>query len=155
MSCKALLGLRPCVGTVPARGRKPSGGAAVQARPTARPLGLLAAGLVALGVCPASAGAFECPAPQDRHGSGLLKETPAQIHRTAGLLASGDADNRVPEIVADLRKRHPGVRNAEIMNYLVTAYCPVVAQLSGLGDAEKQSRVDRFAEQAGQVLDRR
>lgn len=154
MSCKALLGLRPCVGTVPAGGRKPSGGAAVP-RPTVRLLGLLAAGLVVLGVCPTSAGAFECPAPQDRHGPGVLRETPAQTHRTAGLLASGDVDNRVPEIVDDLRRRYPGVRDAEIMNYLVTAYCPVVAQLSGLGDAEKQSRVDRFAEQAGQVLDRR
>ena len=142
MSCKALLGLRPCVGTVPAGGRN-------------RLLGLLAAGLVVLGVCPTSAGAFECPAPQDQHGPGVLRETPAQIHRTAGLLASGDVDNRVPEIVDDLRRRYPGVRNAEIMNYLVTAYCPVVAQLSGLGDAEKRSRVDRFAEQAGQVVDRR
>ena len=123
--------------------------------PTARPLGLLVAGLVILGFCPTSAGAFECPAPQDQRGPGLLRETPAQIHRTASLLGSGDAGNHVPEIVAGLRKRHPGVRNAEIMNYLVTAYCPVVARLSGLGDAEKQSRVDRFAEQAGRVVDRR
>ncbi len=172
MSCEALLGLSPCVGfTVPAAAQQtptpppagtPAGdrkllesGTAIQARLTARLLGLLAAGLVVLGFCPASAGAFECPAPQDQHGPGLLGETPAQVHGTASLLASGDAGNRVPEIVADLRKRHPGVQNAEIMNYLVAAYCPVVARLSGLGDAEKQSQVDQFAEQAGQVVDRR
>ena len=172
MSCEALPCLSLCVGfTVPAAaqqtpapspactpagGRKlPESGAAIQARPTAWPLGLLAAGLVVLQFCPTSAGAFECPASQDQHGPGLLKETPAQIHGTASLLAAGDVDNRVPEIVADLRKRYPGVRNAEIMNYLVAAYCPVVARLSGLGDAEKQSRVDRFAEQAGRVVDRR
>ena len=124
----------------------------------ALPLGPIAASLVGLALCltsPAHAQAFKCPTPQDQKGPGLLKETPAQVHRTASLLASGDVGNRVPEIVTDLRKRHPGVRNTEIMNYLVTAYCPAVARLSGLSDAEKQSRVDQFASQAGQVVDRR
>ena len=82
----------------------------------------------------------------------MLKETAVQISRTADLLASGDEVNRVPEIVDGLRKRHPDVRNVELVNYLLTAYCPVVARMSGLGDAEKMSRLNRFASQASQVI---
>ena len=114
---------------------------------------LLALSLSAAFALPAAAQSWECPMPQDVHGPGVLMETSAQIQRTADLLASGDAGNRVPGIVADLRERHPGVRNAELMNYLVTAYCPVVARLSGLSDAEKRSRVDRFATQVSHVID--
>lgn len=124
---------------------------------TARPLGAVAASLIALGICsllPMSAQAFECPVLQEAQGPGVLKETPAQVRRTAALLGSGDAGNRVPEIVAELRKRHPGVRNAELVNYLVTAYCPGVARLSGLGDAEKKARTDRFASQAVRAVER-
>ena len=125
---------------------------------TAWPLGPVGAGLVALSLCSAPlapAGAFECPEPQDLQSLGVLKETSAQTRRTANLLDSGDAGNRVPEIIAELRERHPGVRNAEIVNYLVTAYCPVVARLSGLSDAEKTARVDRFASQVSRLVDRR
>ncbi len=127
----------------------------IRSLPRIRPLGLAAAIIVALGFCspmPASAQAFECPAPQDQHDPGALKETRAQVRRTARLLGSGDAGNRVPEIVTRLRHRHPGVQNAELLNYLVTAYCPVVDRMSGLGDAEKKSRLDRFASQASHVI---
>ena len=122
---------------------------------TARPFGSIAVGLAVLGLSsllPAQAQAFECPAPQDQQGPGVLKETAVQISRTADLLASGDEVNRVPEIVDGLRKRHPDVRNVELVNYLLTAYCPVVARMSGLGDAEKMSRLNRFASQASQVI---
>ena len=114
---------------------------------------LLALSLSAAFAFPVAAQSWECPTPQDVHGPGVLTETSAQIQRTADLLASSDASNRVPEIVADLRKRYPGVRNAELVNYLVTAYCPVVGRLSGLSDAERKSRVDRFATQVSHVVD--
>lgn len=126
---------------------------------TARPFGSIAVGLAVLGLssllpaqAQAQAQAFKCPAPQDQQGPGVLKETAVQISRTADLLASGDEVNRVPEIVDGLRKRHPDVRNVELVNYLLTAYCPVVARMSGLGDAEKMSRLNRFASQASQVI---
>jgi len=97
---------------------------------------------------PAAAQSLTCPVPQMPHGSGMLKESPSQIAETSSLLASGDAVNRAPEVVADLRKRYPGVADAEIENYLVTAYCPVAAKLNGLSVAEQQARVDQFARQA-------
>ena len=108
-----------------------------------------ATGLVCVGLAlPCAAQILECPTPQGVHGPGVLKETPIQIAQTGSLLASGDSVNRAPEVVADLRRRYPGVGDAELQNYLVTAYCPGVAKLSGLSVAEQQGRVEQFAKQA-------
>lgn len=96
----------------------------------------------------ATARSLGCPAPQAVHGPGVLKETPVQIAELGSLLASGDRVNRAPVVVADLRKRYPGVSNAEIANYLITAYCPVVAKLDGLSMAEQRARMEQFAHQA-------
>lgn len=97
---------------------------------------------------PAGAQSVECPTPQLGHGPHVIKESPAQIAEAGSFLASGDNVNRAPEMAADLRKRYPGVSDAEIENYLVTAYCPVAARLNGLGVTERRARVDRFAHQA-------
>jgi len=86
--------------------------------------------------------------PQTLHGTGVLKKSPTQIAATGSFLASGDTVNRVAEVVADLRKRYPGVADAEIENYLVMAYCPVAAKFNGLSVAEQRARVNQFARQA-------
>ena len=91
--------------------------------------------------------AFECPVPQPLPGPAVLKESAARTREVATLLGSGDVGNRVPVIGKDLRKRYPGVANAEVLNYLMAAYCPVVARLSGLGDMEKRARMDRVGSQ--------
>lgn len=107
-------------------------------------MGLACAGFA----LPCAAQTLACPMSQAVHGPGVLKETPVQIAETGNFLASGDGVNRAPEVVADLRKRYPGVGDAEIENYLVTAYCPVAAKLNGLSVAEQRARVDQFAHQA-------
>ena len=110
---------------------------------------VVAMGLVCTGFAlPAAAQSVECPKPHTVSGPGVLKESPAQIAEAGRFLASGDSVNRAPEMASDLRKRYPGVSNAEIENYLVAAYCPVAAKLNGLSVAERQARVDRFARQA-------
>ena len=96
--------------------------------------------------------AFECPTPQQLTSPDVLRETPARTAELATLLASGDVGNRIPVVVNDLRARYPGVQNAEIVNYLMTAYCPTVKQLTGLGDAEKQARMDSFMSRVSQVV---
>ncbi len=101
---------------------------------------------------PAAAQTLDCPIPQTVHGPGVLKETPVQIAETSRVLASGDSVSRVSEVVADLRKRYPGVEDAEIENYLVTAYCPAAAKLNGLSLAERKARVEQFAHQASVVV---
>jgi hypothetical protein len=88
--------------------------------------------------------ACECPVPQALPGPAVLRETPARTQALTALLGSGDLGNRVPILVKDLRDRYPGATHAEIANYLMAAYCPVVAQLSGLGDAEMRARMERF-----------
>ncbi len=71
---------------------------------------------------PAAAQSIECPTPQAGNGPGITKESSAQIAETGRFLASGDNVNRAPEVVAELRKRYPGVSDTELENYLVTAY---------------------------------
>ena len=111
-----------------------------------------------MGVCasllsmPTQALALECPMPQPLTRPGILKETPAQTTELANLLASGDDDNRIHVVIHDLRTRYPGIENAEIVNYLMAAYCPTVAQLTGLGPQEQQARTDRFLGQVVRIV---
>lgn len=103
------------------------------------------AAVLALALAALPAAALDCPVAQPNAAPGVIRETPAQIDRLANLLGSGDAANRVPDIVRDLRQRYPAAGSAEIVNFLVTAYCPVVNLASGLGDAEKQARLMAFS----------
>jgi len=97
--------------------------------------------------------AMECPTPQPAGWPDAIQETPAQISNLTELLRSGDLGNRIPMIVHDLRSRHPNAPSGELVNYLVTAYCPVVNGLTGLGDGEKQARLDAFTSQVVQAAD--
>lgn len=108
---------------------------------------LCAAALLAL--CLATpALALNCPAPETGAAAGSIRESQAAIDRLSALLATGDVANRVPELVADMRTRHPTAGGAAIANYLITAYCPVVNRLTGLGEAEKQQRLSSFSSTA-------
>jgi hypothetical protein len=121
-------------------------------RPDSRAIGIAVLLLAACTVLAAPTHALECPAPQPLTRPGVLRETPAQIAGMSNLLATGDVSNRVTVIVRDLRARYPGVENAELMNYLMAAYCPIVARLSGLGETEKQARMDSFVSQITQLI---
>ena len=96
--------------------------------------------------------ALECPAPHPLAGPGILNESPAKIHEVENLLVTGDDDNRIHVVVDDLRARYPGVQNAEMIDYLMAAYCPVVAQLSGIDEQDKHARMDRFVSQLSRII---
>ena len=85
--------------------------------------------------------AVECPAPQKLSRPGVLRETQQQIATTGALLAKGD---QTLAVLGELRKRYPGAESAEIVNYMIGAYCPIVAGRSDLSDADKQSLIARF-----------
>ncbi len=85
--------------------------------------------------------------PQPTAKPGILKETPAQMAAVGKQLAGGDTFNAIASATADLRIRYPGVESAEVVNYLVTAYCPAVAADNKLSEAQKKSAVDGFAAQ--------
>ena len=96
--------------------------------------------------------AIECPTPQPLARPGVLRETPAQIATVGKQLASGDTYNRIAAITADLRARYPNVERGELVNYLVTAYCPVVAALPNLNDSQKRATVETFASEVMQQV---
>jgi len=60
---------------------------------------------------------------------------------------SGHRCNRISEIIGELRAKYPPVESDELVNYLMTAYCPVVNGMAGLSDGEKQARLDAFSSQ--------
>lgn len=96
--------------------------------------------------------AFECPTAKPTAGPGILKETSAQIADMADLLASGDVGNKIRFIMLHLKTRYPGVENAEIANYILTGYCPLVAKDSSLSEEQKQAKMDEFVRQLFQII---
>jgi hypothetical protein len=108
---------------------------------------------VALVAVSGPAVAMQCPTPQKLSRPGVLQETPVQTQEMSAYLGDGnDSGDHAALIIEDLRRRYPDVRNAEVTNYLLTAYCPLVARLNGLSEAEKQARMDRFASQLDRML---
>lgn len=98
------------------------------------------------------AGAMQCPAPQTASAGGVIPELAVTVQDLSALLESGDRANRIGILIHSLRQAYPSAASADIVNYLVTAFCPVVNQLNGLRDAEKQARMDTFTQQvASQV----
>jgi hypothetical protein len=95
--------------------------------------------------------ALECPAPEPAGTPDAIQETPAQISELSQVLASGDLGNRIPVLVHSLRSRHPNAATGDLVNYLVTAYCPIVNGLTGLSEGEKQARLSAFVSQVVQA----
>jgi hypothetical protein len=109
--------------------------------------GLAAALVLAALLAVASTQAVECPKPQLTSRPGVIPESAVKIDDLSALLESGDDANRIRVLVQNLRQNYPAAENGEIVNYLVAAFCPMVNQLNGLGDAEKQGRIDAFTRQ--------
>jgi hypothetical protein len=95
--------------------------------------------------------AIDCPDPQQGR-PGVIKETPAQISELGPVLAGSDVTAQIPAIVDGLRKRYPAAGSAELVNYLITAYCPAVDKSASLSEPEKTARVQAFAKAVLGVL---
>ena len=119
---------------------------------TNRPWASAAIALLAGSCLGAPALALECPAAQEVAKPGVLQETPAQIEATGKMLSRGDLGRQTKAIIADPRSRFPNAENAELANYIVSAYCPVVHRLIGLSEAEKKARLDQFVRQLMQNI---
>jgi hypothetical protein len=95
-------------------------------------------------VLPATAAtALECPISHPVAGQDALKETPAMIAALSDRLAQGGAA-AAPDIVSGLRARHPSATNGEIVNYLITAYCPAINRRQDLTEAQKHTDMMDF-----------
>lgn len=47
----------------------------------------------------------------------------------------------------ELKSKYPKADLNEIVNYMVTAYCPIIAQNASLSDDEKKDRLMRYSQQ--------
>jgi hypothetical protein len=103
-----------------------------------------AIGSAIMNVVPAEA--LECPNPQLVGSKGALVETAATIaSRGHTLAARGSA--AIPSIIFSVRKNNPHASDAEITNYMITAYCPVLNRKSVLSDDQRKAALERFASQ--------
>ena len=109
--------------------------------------------LVVVGLGGTPADAFECPAPHPTATTGAIEQTEPKIAEYSNLLAKQGA-RVVPEIIAQLKKKHPGASDAEITNFLVTTYCPVVRRDADLGDAQKRTKIMAFSSEVTKRLER-
>ena len=99
------------------------------------------AGLTGSIMRPADAATFTCP-------ETVTSDVPGDASPLSGLFSGATdltASNRVSELVTDLRKT--GMKPALIVDRLVGAYCPLVANDGSLSDKQKADRVRRFARQ--------
>lgn len=95
--------------------------------------------------------AFECPEPQAQGVRGVIPESPQEIARVGALLRTGDVDNRVEVIARDLKQKYPTADKIELTDFMVTAYCPVIAADQGVDESEKAERLERFSGQVWQI----
>jgi uncharacterized protein (DUF1778 family) len=103
-----------------------------------------AAGLLIALMPPAAA--FECPEPQAGTGAGVIQDSQDEIDRLSDLLRTGDLDNRLEILARDLKKKHANADRTELTNFMVSAYCPVIAE-EDLSDSEKDARLSAFEQQ--------
>ena len=87
----------------------------------------------------------------EKTGPGVLQETKRDERALSQMFASGDVEDEIGVTVNDLQKRYPQA-NTELVNYLIGAYCPVVASMSNLSDAQKTARVEHFAATVFELL---
>ena len=99
-----------------------------------------------------SAAALTCPETHARTTQMALKETTADLTRASAALSGPEQENTIRIIAAELKRRHPQAGSAEIVNYLLTAYCPLVKDDSGLSDREKREKMDRFSTQVVTIV---
>ena len=95
--------------------------------------------------------ALDCPVPQAKTTASALQESPKTIEELSALFAA-QGTGVVSEIVTQVKRRYPAAQDAEIVNYLVTLYCPVVNQDAALSDAEKADRLSAFSSHVMQAL---
>ncbi|MGI9482756.1 MAG: hypothetical protein ACR2OR_10420 [Hyphomicrobiales bacterium] len=95
--------------------------------------------------------ALTCPEPQENATAGVLKETSEDIEKLSLQLQGGAAGNEVNEIIFNLKKKYPGATSAEVVNYMITAYCPVLAVNKDLTEEQVRARLDEFAKQVRKI----
>ena len=102
--------------------------------------------VVAFSAAPGFAATFECPRP-------LKPSTPATLTEIKSQLPDGKAMADVGRLSATIGVlRRNGLSKSGIIDHLVGAYCPMVAQQGSLTDTEKAASVRRFSGQVTHLV---
>ncbi len=95
---------------------------------------------------------LECPQPQPLSSAMSIKETNNDIEHIGKRITEEPVGDAISEIIFDLKRQHPSATDADITNYLVTAYCPVVAAEVWLSEDEATAKVDQFSTEVNEIL---
>ena len=108
------------------------------------PLSLMILGLMLSPVPSAAVENLNCP---------FTISDPSKLERIRALLPDANAMGSVERLNSTIDTlRRDGMAKSQIVSHLVGAYCPMVAQESSLTEAEKATKVRRFAGQITQLV---
>jgi len=93
----------------------------------------------ASGVGASAAAGFECP--EIGKGEVQLSKAQAKVF-TDG--TSADLANEITSLIVSLKSQRSGIGYADLLNALMAAYCPVIANAPNLSSQEKSSRIWKF-----------
>ena len=88
--------------------------------------------------------AFECPRPE-QPSPGVLQESQQNEQALTQMFTGGNIEDKIGVAVAELQRKYPGATDAELVNYMIGAYCPAVAQMPNLSDRQRTAKVEHFA----------
>ena len=93
-----------------------------------------------------------CPLPESGAAGTILGETPAQIAIAGDRLGIG-SENDIATSIASIKARHPKAAISEIVNYLVTGYCPKIQADRTLDLTGKQSALRAFSVRVSKIAE--
>jgi len=104
-------------------------------------------GLSLFTIAPAiGADKFQCPSP-------FKPNTPAKLEQIKGMLPAANATtdlNQLTSVITALQRT--GMSKRLIVDHLIGAYCPTIAQETSLTEPEKTARVARFSGQVTRLV---
>jgi hypothetical protein len=105
-----------------------------------------------VGTSPTSVNAAALECPETGHtGVPDLTGDPTRAKLLVG--GSGiDLANEISELINEVQLKEPGISNTDLTNGLIAAYCPLVAQASGLTSAQRWTQMHRFIRLLQQLL---
>ncbi len=95
---------------------------------------------------------LQCPLPEGGDAGSTLGETPKQIAIAGERLGAG-SENDIAMAIASIRARHPSAAKSEIVNYLITGYCPKIKDDRMLDETGKQNALKSFSTRVAKIAE--
>jgi hypothetical protein len=96
---------------------------------------------------------FGCPHVSSTGGNAALTDPGNNLLEMMTGATPETLPNRTRALVAALKANNSSITEADLTNYLVAAYCPVIAGQPGLTKAEKQAALQDFIAGAQPIID--